>query len=411
MRKVLSLFLIICCIFCFTACGGGEEEITSDGITSDGIGSDGIGSDGIGSDGIGSDGEEDPNKAVYVKMGFIYSGDTESRTLNNIFEIARQQVEKALGIETCYIENVLVGDFEKAVEILTEEEGCNVIVSCNNRFVNSVEKCAKLSPDTRFISYGGGSAVSNVTVLESELWQASNVCGIIAAYNSSSNILGVVADPGIYACDAVINAYILGAAEITESKTNVRVNWARPESPSEIEEAIDNLISQGCDVIMCYTGDKYAIEYCERVGVKVIGDAYNMPELAPTQYLSGFFYQFNTYLVDVARSIQYRNFSSYKNADGVKEGTVRLCAPSEENALEGTKTISDTLYDIVKTGKSDIFKGEIKDCEGNIQVAKGTTIKHKDIVEINWLEQSVRLINDYIKPVLEPASSDFEVHR
>lgn len=407
MKKVLSMFLIICCIFCFTACGGdGTEEITSDGVSSDGVSS-----DGVSSDGIKSDGTDDPNQAIKVKMGFIYSGDAESRTLNAIFEIARQQVEKALGVETCYIENVLVSDFEKAVEILTEEEKCNVIVSCNNRFANAAEKSAKNSPDTRFISYGGGSTLANLSVFEGELYQASNVCGIIAAYNSTSNILGVVADPGMYTVDAVIDAYILGAAEITETKTNVRVNWARPENHDEIEQAIDNLVSQGCDVIMCYTGDAYAIEYCEKIGVKVIGDAYNMPELAPTQYLSGFFYQFNTYLVDIARSIQYRNFTATKNTDGVKEGTVRLCAPSEDNTLEGTKTISDTLYDIVKSGKSTIFKGEIKDSDGNIQVAKGTVLDHSQIVDINWLEQSVRLINDYVKPVLEPTSSDFEVHR
>lgn len=408
MKKYFSIFiLILCCVFTLSACGDDAAAIGDSAISSDGIGSDGISSDGIASDGTGSDGEN-LAQPIYVKMGFIYSGNVQTGTLNVIFETARQQVEKALGVETCYIENVLVADFEEAVSILTENEKCNVIVSCSNRFANTVQKVAKEAVDTKFISFGGENTASNLTAFEGQLYQPANVCGIIAAYNSDNNTIGIVADPGAYSSYAIIDSFILGAKEITEAKTDVRLNWARSESHDEIETAIDNLILQGCDVIMCYTGDTYAIEYCEKRGVKVIGDAYNMPELAPTQYLSGFFYQLNTYMVDVTRSIQYRNFTPSKYTEGLRAGAVRLCATSE-NCLDGTTDITNALYEIVRTGKSYIFAGEIKDSTGAIVVTKGSHLAHSQIVSIGWLEQSVQKINDYVTPVLEPVSSDFIV--
>ena len=46
-------------------------------------------------------------KIIY-KVGFVYSGHVADGATNGAFEVARAQIERSLGLETCYVENVLV---------------------------------------------------------------------------------------------------------------------------------------------------------------------------------------------------------------------------------------------------------------------------------------------------------------
>lgn len=352
---------------------------------------------------------EDENAPLAVKVGFVYGEEVDNSTQIPLYENARQQLERSLGIETCYIENALVGDFTEAVNAL-KEDGCNVIVSCGNKFNNSIKKESTADEtDTWYISLGGSDTTPKMASFQSRMYQMSNIAGIVAAYNSDSNILGIVGDTNVYACYPIIDAYILGAKEITENHTDVRLNWAWSNSESETKEAIDDLVAQGCDVIMiCQTSD-YGIRYCEELGVKVIGSAYNMPELAPTTYLTGFFYNYSTYLVDMVRSIQYSSFNPVCFTDGISSGTIRLTELSSI-CKEGTDEIAKTLYDIVESGNSKIFTNEIRDIDNNIRIQKGEVFNHTQIMNIDWLEESVSAINDFTQPIMNPVSSDFIVH-
>ena len=56
---------------------------------------------------------EEP-KTVW-KVGFVYSGYVDDGATNGSFEVARAQLERSLGVDTCYVENVLVADFPDAV--------------------------------------------------------------------------------------------------------------------------------------------------------------------------------------------------------------------------------------------------------------------------------------------------------
>lgn len=349
----------------------------------------------------------EPEKIVY-KVGFVYSGPVEGSTTNLMFEAARAQIKKSLGLDSCYIENVLVADFPEAVSLL-REAGCNIIVSCSQKFANSVDREARVLNGTTYLSFGGDSTSSNVTSFGGELYQTAAVTGMAAAHNTVTNKIGIISDPGEYNVYGVLDAFCLGAAEILGAQTDVRVDWAWSNSNEEIRAAVDDLISQGCDVIMSYLETDYAIRYAAGRGVKLISNSSNIPEIAPDDYLTAFHFNFSTHVVDKVRSVMHDNFNPTKYVGDIGSGMIRMVefGPASKT---GTGTICSKYYDYIKSGSAKIFTGEIKNVNGTVMVEKGQSLETKNIFEINWLVNTVRKTTSYTEINENPVSSDFTIH-
>lgn len=352
--------------------------------------------------------EPEEEKTVY-KVGFLYNLGVGEGATAKIFESARHQIEKTLGLETCYIENVLVSEIPAAVYEL-QENGCNIIVSCSPRFNNSIVKEAKAARETFFINFGGSTSAFNLSGFGGELYQTANVCGIAAAYNTESDVLGVVADPSSYNAYGVIDGYVLGAKEIWGVQTDVRLNWVWSNDHAQIEAAVDDLIRQGSDVIMCYTETDYTAEYAASRGAKVIANSCDLPELIPDQYLTGFFFNASTFLVDTVRAICAEVFVSSVSEGGIAAGTARMVSLSE-NCKEGTAEISTKLYDYIKNGQAYPFTGEIKNRDNEVMVEKGQRMSFSGIREINWLVQGITAVGDFTTVTYDLEPSDLAVKK
>lgn len=407
-NRLLSFLLAGCLLFTGCSGGGDEPETTTDANTYVTV------TDDNGAAVTDENGEpitavvpKEPEE-LELKVGFIYSGTATGNTVSDIFEAARIESERVLNAKTCYIENVLVSQFEQATAALVED-GCNVIVSTDARFANAIYDEAQANKKVQFVSFGGTKSLKNLACFQGEMYKSSYVCGLTAAWNSDSNILGVVADPSVLSVYSVIDGFALGAKELTGS-ADVRVNWAWGNKDTETKDAIDDLIAQGCDVIFTATYSKFAIQYCELKGVKVAGMAYNMPELAPEQYLTGCFYNLNIFLIDVLRSFRYGTDAVGVYRGGIKEGAIRFIEISE-NAKEGTKEITDKLYELCLENKALVFSGEIKDSNGTIRVAKGKTLNQEEICSIDWLESSFKAENYFAEPITQPVPSDLAIHQ
>ncbi len=334
-----------------------------------------------------------PEEEVIHKVGFIYNLPVEEGSTAKIFESARMQIEKTLGVETCLVDSVLVSQIPQAVFDL-QEAGCDIIVSCSPRFANSITKEAKAASETFFINFGGTDNAHNLSSFGGELYQTANVCGIVGAYNTETNVLGVLADPSSYNAYGIIDSYVLGAKEIWGTQTDVRLNYVWSNDREQIEASIDDLISQGSDVIMCYTETDYAAEYAASKGVKVIANSCDLPELIPDNYLTGFFFNASTFLVDTVRSICADVFVSEVHSGGIAAGTARIIDFSE-NCKEGTEEIGSKLYDYIKSGQAHVFTGEIKNRGNTVMIEKGQQMAFSGIQKIDWLIQGISAVGDF----------------
>lgn len=344
-----------------------------------------------------------------LNVGFIYPGAAGGDTVSQIFEAARVQIERTLNANTYYIENVLVSQFEDATAELVSN-GCNVIVATSSRYANAAYDEARANSKVYFIGIGGVKNTFNLACFQGEMYKAAYVCGLAGAYNSNSNILGIVADPSILSGYNIVDAYVLGAEELTEGDTDVRLNYAWSKNDEENKDAIDDLIAQGCDVIFTATYSTYAVEYCEERGVKVIGMAYNTPELAPEHYLTGCFYNVTVFLIDMLRTVRYNTSGSVTYLGGINEGAIRL-VDFNENCKAGTEEVCGALYELCAAGKAVIFNGEIRDNKGNVKVEKGAVLTGGEILSIDWLEEYITEVKNFCAPVVDPQQSDLTIHQ
>ncbi len=345
-------------------------------------------------------------KTVY-KVGFVYGGFVEDGATIKCFENARGQIEKVLGLETCYMENVLVSEFPEAVNVL-KDDGCNIIIACSPKYANAVDKEARAAAGTYFLSFGGSKTGAYESSFGGELYQTAAVCGIAAAHNTESNVIGVIADPGEYNVYGVVNGFVLGASELWGAHTDVRVNWAWSNNKTEIEDAVNDLIAQGCDIIMSYMESDYPARYCQGKNVKVIANCYDLPEILPDQYITGYFFNFSTHLVDEVRSIINDTFNPSVYSGDIAAGMARLVDFST-TAKEGTDEIGKTLYEYIKAGKDKVFTGEIKNTNGTVMVEKGQSMTFSNILKINWLVQWVRKTGSFTEIIDNPVGTNYEI--
>lgn len=343
-----------------------------------------------------------------LKVGFIYPERAGGDALSDVFEAARLEAMRVLGAKTYCVENVLVSQVEAATAVLVQE-GCNVIVGASAKFANAIHDEAKANKKVYFISFGGTDGLGNLACYQGEMYRGSYLCGITAAFNTESNILGVVADRSVLNVYNVIDGFVMGAKEISESNTDVRVNWAWGQNDSDVMNAINDLKDQGCDVIFTANYSKFAVKYCESLGIKVIGMASDTPELAPEHYLTGCYYNLSLFLVDMLRSVRYDSTSSVIYQGGINEGTIRMVELGGA-CYEGTDKIFDASFQLSGDGKISVFKNETRDTNKSIRIDKGVTLTANQIMVVDWLEESVRAENDFGTPNLNPVESDLTVY-
>ena len=368
-NKFIALFMIISLIFAplFTSCdkggdGAGDETTTT---------------------------EEVAEEPIVHKVGFIYDGTVANSAYNLIWEDARAQLERNFGVETGYVENVFVSNFEDAVRLLSERN-FTVVVSTSDAFKPIIVKTAELFKKIKFISFGGEKLSANLTTFEPLIYQPANICGMAASYNTNSEVFGIVSDPVIFNHEGVINAYIRGVKDFVERGGDFHVNYVNSFIEADVKKAVDDLVEKGIDVIMLYLYTDYAIKYCESLGVKVVAFSGNLPDLAPQNYITGFYFNVTSYISEQVMYIINDMFFPEHFVGDLGSGHARMInLNTDENVVSpGTKMFTDALYKRMLTN-DQVFKGQIFDNFMNIQVEHGYTLNYREVLEMKWMEFSV----------------------
>ncbi|MCL2637995.1 MAG: BMP family ABC transporter substrate-binding protein [Oscillospiraceae bacterium] len=395
-KKILALILCaVMSVGLFAACGDDEGGSAPRGFGNL----------------FGTEEEIDPYP-LDTKVGFIYSGQVGSDPMIAIFELGRNQLERTLGAETFYMENVRVMQFEEAVEKMVGA-GMNVIVAASNTFNSAVVLESRKYSDVFFVSFGGTDQSPNLASVQPQLYQAANVCGFTAAFNTYSNRVGMVVDNNLYNAYGVANAFALGVRELQQQpgQIGVSLNWALSSHHDDTRAAILDLINQGCDIIFIYQSDEYGIRLCEELGVNVIAFAYNLPEIAPEQYLTGMYLNLNTYLIDKVRKYMYGNTNSFGELvqRGLLHGMVEMIGFEDSRVKPGTRDLATELRAIIMDERSLVFGGEIRDREGAIRVERGSSLYIAQIFTMRWLTSIIDTEKNFSEPLTEITISDFTI--
>lgn len=382
--KRIALILALCTLLCLTGCTGGEEETSS------------------------SETSQIEEPGVYHKVGFIFSGKADIFSFTSEINGQRILASNRTGMDTCYIENVTISEFETAVKKLAEA-GCTDIVSCSAIFTNVARIIAGKYMNLNFINYGATNGSANCIAYTEHTFQGAYVAGIAAGYNSKVRKIGIAVDSDLIYDTAVTNAIALGAQRVFQSAT---VYVGEGHSNSEIKDAIDALKSKGCDVIVTYTASAYAADYCQSLGVKFISNHDHSSNYESYSNMIMYYYsKRDSYLVAKFKQMQLDQWQPENYVGTMGNGVITV-----SHALKGSKDdlqkIIDAITPKLSTGEAYIFdgkRGELIDNTGVVKCLQKDEMSLSEIYNMNWYVMGVTTIGSFRKPHYDETPNTFEV--
>ncbi len=192
--------------------------------------------------------------------------------------------------ETAYTENMEVATAEAAFRNYAEE-GYQLIIGHGSQFGDAGIRVAEEFPDTYFFIFGkppSDDYTDNMGFVDFKTYEASYLCGALAAKMSESGKIGYVGGIESAAQLSMKNSYIAGAKSINDGIEVLSVLAGSFDDPAKGKESALAQIEQGVDVIM-HSADSTGlgvIEAAKENNVYVIGYGADQSELAPDLMLA-----------------------------------------------------------------------------------------------------------------------------
>lgn len=354
-----------------------------------------------------SDSSSVEEETIPVKVGYIFHDKADDGGVTGQFNHQRQKAARRCDVETVYIEDVSVQDFESAVKALVSD-GCTEIVSCSPTFTNVLSSISGRYMNVKFINYGATSiGTANVFSYTETAYQGAYVAGIAAAYNSKTQKVGLVADPELLYTYATTNAAALGVRMVFANGT---LCVAGATEDNEIKQAIDALLAEGCDVIITYTESPYAADYCEQKGVKFIGNLdYTGSEDKYKNMLMYYYAKRDSLFVSQFKQLKMDTWEPDVYKGSMSNGIINI-SQAQSCADKRTQDIIDEIVPLLTSGKAYIFSGEIKDTLGNVRYMQTDTMTENQIYSMDWYVLGVQAVGNFRKPQTSSPNT-FEIKR
>ncbi len=384
-KRIAAAFLAACMVFCFAGCNG-EGDSSSDSSDTEG------------------------EQKVIHKVGYIFHGEVDDGGFTYDMNAQRLNAANRSSMDTCYIDNVSITDFEKAVKTLVDA-GCTDIVSGSSVFASMLGTISNRYMDINFIGYGmtrGGSNVSTYTELP---YQGAYAGGIAAAYNSYSRKIGFVGDQDMLYLIPVVNAAALGTQAVFNTAKLYVVTAYRD---NEIKKGIDELITKGCDVVICYTASSYAEKYCEEKGVKLVGSHdFTEKENEYSNMLMYFYTRRDSYFLAQFKMMQLNTWSPEAYTGNIGNGLICISEAlpankGSENEKDNLQLILDSLVPKLSNG-GEIFSGQLVDNKGVPRYLQTDVMSESQIFAMDWFLQGVEVGGNYREPQLSIPENPMEI--
>ena len=316
-----------------------------------------------------------------ITVGFIYTGPKQDFGWNQAHAVAADRIDAVEGVKVIHQENVAeTVEVEKVMESMIQLDGAKVIFATSFGFWKHVLKVAPKHEDVLFVHAGGlwkpGDPVNTIGY-RGYMEEPHYLCGIAAARLSKTGKLGFIGSKPLYFIFNNSNGFILGARSVNPNITCNVVITGEWNNPVKEAETTNSLIDQGCDVIIANVDSpKVSVETAERRGVFSCGYHTDLSSLAPNGFLTGAEWNW----AKGAEFVEaWRTGGKYPNL--LRGGFKRDMVALSPYGKAVPQAVRDEI-DAAKRGFQDdtlmLYKGPLKDNEGNVVLEEGQVISNED---------------------------------
>jgi simple sugar transport system substrate-binding protein len=324
-------------------------------------------------------------------VGFIYVGPKDDFGYNQAHaEGAAAMAANVPGIRI--VEEASVPETSAVAETMRsmiEIDGAKVLFPTSFGYFDPyILELAAEFPDVQFFHAGGlyqdGVHPDNVGSYFGYIDEAQYVAGVVAGHMSKSGKLGFVAAKPIPQVLRNINAFTLGAKSVNPEITTQVIftgDWALPVKEAE---ATNSMADQGIDVVTCHVDSpKVVMETAEKRGIYSSGYHANQGPLAPKGYLTGAEWDWSSIYTQLGE--QFMEGKTLMAGDiphvlrGGLAGKFAKMSPYGPAVTDEAKAAADAAKEQIMGGGLVIYKGELKDNQGNTILPSGQEYKQDNI--------------------------------
>jgi basic membrane protein A len=331
-----------------------------------------------------------------VILGIVYVGPKDDFGWNQAHAVSVETLKALPGITVVEEENVPETDaVAKSMESMINLDGANLILATSFGYYNPfVVDLAKKYPDVQFRHaaplWNKDTDPPNAGSYFPYLNQAHYVDGVAAGLSSASGKIGFVAAKPIPSVLSNINSVLLGAKSVNPNATVQVIFTGEWSLPVREAEATNALVDAGCDVITCHVDSpKVVIQTAESRGVKSAGHNASQAPLAPTGFITGAEYKWETIYKTYADAIAAGEAPPNFLVGGYNNDMLRNTAYGAGATPEAIAAADAAIAEL-KAGTLKIYKGTLKDNQGNVVVDKEYDNYDPYLDGMNWLLEGVQ---------------------
>jgi len=329
--------------------------------------------------------------AEVLKIGFIYVSPIGDAGWTFQHESGRRQMAAALGdkVETKFIETVPEGAEAERVIRQFAADGYGLVFTTSFGYMNPTIKVAKRFPGTTFEHATGYKRGKNVGTYNVRFYEGRYLAGVVAGGMSKSNIAGYVAAFPIPEVLMGINAFTLGMQSVNP-EAQTKVIWTNSwYDPGREREAAGVLVTQGADVLTHHTDSTAVVQAAQEKGVYAVGYHSDMSKYGPKAHLTAVTHHWGDFYTQMSQEVIDGSWQSRDVWGGIKAGMVSL-APINPIVPGDVVVVVEAKRDAIENGSFHPFQGPVKDQDGSVRIAAGTTISDADLQKMDWYVQGVQ---------------------
>ncbi|HEY2816482.1 MAG TPA: BMP family ABC transporter substrate-binding protein [Casimicrobiaceae bacterium] len=326
-----------------------------------------------------------------LKIGFVYVSPIGDAGWTYQHDLARKEMEKALGakVQTKYVENVPEGaDAERVIRELAAS-GSKLIFTTSFGYMNPTIKVASQFPNVMFDHATGYKTAKNVGVYNARFYEGRYLCGIIAGKMTKTNVAGYVAAFPIPEVVQGINAFTQGMRSVNPN-AEVKVIWVNSWfDPGREREAANTLMSQGADMLTHHTDSTAVVQAAEEKGKNSFGYHSDMSKYGPKTQLTATTHQWGAFYTKTANDVIAGKWKPENIWGGIKDGMIKLAPLNPAVPKDVGDMVAQAQKDIVD-GKLHPFQGPLKDNTGKERVPAGKAMTDDEMQKMDFYVAGVQ---------------------
>ena len=323
-----------------------------------------------------------------VKAAFVYVAPIGDLGWTWAHDQGRLMVEKQLGVETAFIENVPEGpDAERVIRDFAQK-GYDIIFTTSFGFMDPTLTVAGEFPDKFFEHCSGYKTAANMSTYFGRMYQPRFLSGLVAGKATKSNKIGYVAAYPIPEVIRGINAFTLGVRTVNP-KATVHVVWTSTWfDPVKEKEAAVALLDEGCDVIAQHQDTTEPQKAAAERGAVSIGYDSDMRQFVGDTVLTSPVWNWGPYYVSRVKAAMEGTWKSQQYWGSMKDGVVAL-APLSPKVPADVAALVDEWKNKILGGEWDVFTGPINGQDGKLAILHGQRMTDGEMLSMDWFVEGV----------------------